>query len=86
MLGQCRCCCHEPVDCKAEGRGLKVVVGQAWSGTGHVSLAQSDGELQVLLFLKPQLPQPLLLLTLALPLGPLQLLSLTSKLGQENKH
>lgn len=66
-------------DCKAEGRGQKAVAGHAWSSIGHVGSAESDGQLQVLLFLKPQPPQPLLFLTLALSLGPLQLLALTSK-------
>lgn len=73
-------------DCRAEGRGLNAVVGHhAWSGAGHVSPAESDGELQVLLLLETQPPQPLLLLTLALPLGPLQLLALISKLERRNK-
>ncbi len=62
------------------------MVGQAWSGAGHVGPAESDGQLQVLLLLEPQPPQPLLLLALALPLGPLQLLVLTSKLEQRNRH
>lgn len=82
MSGQCRCCCHEPVDrehCAAQGGGLKAVEGHAWSGAGHVGPAESDGQLQVLLLLEPQPPQPLLLLTLALPLGPFQLLVLTSE-------
>lgn len=70
----------------AQGGGLKAVEGHAWSGAGHVSPAESDGQLQVLLLLEPQLPQPLLLLMLALPLGPFQLLVLTSELEQRNKH
>ena len=61
-------------------------VGRAWSGAGHVGPAESDGQLQVLLLLEPQPPQPLLLLTLALPLDPLQLLALISKLEQREKH
>lgn len=62
------------------------MVGHVWSGAGHVGPAESDGQLQVLLLLEPQSPQPLLLLTFTLPLGPLQLLVLTSKLVQRNKH
>lgn len=61
------------------------MVGQVWSDAGHVGSTESDGELQILLLLEPQPPQPLLLLTLALPLGPLQLLALISKLEQGNK-
>lgn len=56
------------------------------SGAGHVGLAESDGQLQVLLLLEPQPPQPLVLVALALRLGPLQLLVLTSKLGQAQSH
>lgn len=55
------------------------------SGGGHVGLAESDGQLQVLLLLELQPPQPLLLLSLARLLGPLQLLLLTSKLEQRSK-
>lgn len=58
----------------------------AWSRVRHVGPAESDGQLQVLLLLKLQSPQPLLLLSLALPPGPLQLLVLTSKLEQRNAH
>lgn len=63
-----------------------MLVGHAWSGAGHVGPAESDGQLQVLLLLEPQPPQPLLLLTLALPLDPLQLLALISKLEQREKN
>ena len=63
----------------------KAAVGRAWSGTGHVGPAEGDGELQVLLLLEPEPPQPVLLLPLALLLGPFQLLLLTSKLEQGNK-
>lgn len=64
------------------GGGAREVGG---SGTGHVGLAESDGQLQVLLLLEPQPPQPLLLVALALRLGPLQLLVLTSKLEQAQR-
>lgn len=46
----------------------------------HVSLAERDGQLQVLLFLSPESRQPLLLRFLTLPLGPGQLLLLIAKL------
>lgn len=52
----------------------------AGSGVERVGLAEGDGQLQLLLLLQPQPPQPLL--ALAVPLGPLQLLPLTSKLQQ----
>lgn len=61
-------------------------MGYAWSGARYVGPAESNGQLQVLLLLELQPLQPLLLLALALPLGPLQLLVLTSKLEQRNKH
>lgn len=50
-----------------------------------MGLAESDGQLQVLLLLETQPPQPLLLFALALLLGPLQLLVLTSKLEQAER-
>ncbi|KAF3858033.1 hypothetical protein F7725_011234 [Dissostichus mawsoni] len=65
-------------------RGQRDVVEDGQSG--HVGPAQSEGQLQVLLLLQPQPPQPLLLLTLALPLHPLQLLALISKLERRHKH
>lgn len=49
----------------------------------HVSLAEGDGQLQVLLFLPPQPCQPLLFCFLALPLGPGQLLLLIAKLQRK---
>lgn len=64
-------------DCEAGG--MMMWWGRGWSGAGHVSPAESDGQLQVLLLLEPQPPQPLLLRTLALLLDPLQLLAFTSK-------
>lgn len=51
---------------------------------GHVSLAERNGQLQVLLFLPPQPRQPLLLRLLTFPLGPRQLLLLIAKLQREN--
>lgn len=48
-------------------------------GGGHVSLAERDGQLQVLLLLPPQPRQSLLLRLLTLPLGPRQLLLLIAK-------
>lgn len=53
-------------------------------GGGHVSLAERDGQLEVLLLLPPQPRQPLLLRLLALPLGPRQLLLLIAKLRRKN--
>lgn len=50
---------------------------------GHISLAEGDGQLQVLLFLSPQPRQPLLLRFLTLPLGPGQLLLLIAKLQRK---
>lgn len=49
----------------------------------HISLAEGDGQLQVLLFLSPQPRQPLLLRFLTLPLGPGQLLLLIAKLQRK---
>lgn len=89
MSDQYWCCCYDSVDeedSTAGGGGLKALMGYVWSGAGHVSPAESDGQLKVLLLLEPQPPQPLLLLALALMLGPFQLLVLTSKLEQRNKH
>lgn len=51
---------------------------------GHVSLAERDGQLQVLLLLPPQPRQPLLLCLLTFPLGPRQLLLLIAKLQRKN--
>lgn len=45
----------------------------------HISLAEGDGQFQVLLFLSPQPRQPLLLRFFTLPLGPSQLLLLIAK-------
>lgn len=59
--------------------GLSEEGGLGDSYVGHVGSAESHGQLQVLLLLEPKPPQPLLFLPLALPLGPLQLLTLTSK-------
>lgn len=67
------------------GRGRGRRRGLGWSGAGHFGLAESDGQLQVLLLLEPHPPQPLLLFALALLLGPLQLLVLTSKLEQAER-
>lgn len=72
--------------CKEKRRGQKVVLEHACSGVRHGGLAESDGQLQVLLLLELQPPQPLPFLMLALTLGPLQLLALTSKLEQRHKH
>lgn len=54
-------------------------------GAGHVGLAERDGQLQVLLLLPPQPRQPLLLRSLALALGPRQLLLLIAKLKRKRK-
>lgn len=53
-------------------------------GGRHVSLAERDGQFQVLLLLPPQPRQPLLFRLLALPLGPRQLLLLIAKLQRKN--
>lgn len=50
------------------------------SCAGHLGLAEGDGQLQVFLLLLAQPLQPLALRPLALPLGPLQLLRLVTKL------
>ena len=57
----------------SEGRadpGSECIVDE-WSDTGHVCLAEGDGQVEVLLFLEAESPQSLLLLPLTLPLGPL---------------
>lgn len=62
---------------------LCVCGGCSWSRIGHLSLAEGNGQLQVLLFLLSKPLQPLTLGSLALSLCPLQLLSLVPKLQRD---